>query len=135
MSAASAPSQTAMKRLAGALSFVCLVLFLLAVEQKQTVAAWESLRAGAGPIARGVADWAGRLPSGAADGLEGLKTAVAGEDRPIAHGDTIYLTAADKDGNVGNVSNGIAPKRKSGDIAFWHEVDAGYAGRQPIEFF
>lgn len=22
-----------------------------------------------------------------------------------------------------------------GDIAFWHEVDAGYAGRQPIEFF
>ncbi len=22
-----------------------------------------------------------------------------------------------------------------GDIAYWHEVDAGYAGRQPIEFF
>jgi hypothetical protein len=22
-----------------------------------------------------------------------------------------------------------------GDIAFWHEVDAGYAGRQPIETF
>jgi hypothetical protein len=22
-----------------------------------------------------------------------------------------------------------------GDIAFWHEVDDGYAGRQPIEFF
>jgi hypothetical protein len=22
-----------------------------------------------------------------------------------------------------------------GDIAFWHEVDAGYAGRQPIELF
>ena len=22
-----------------------------------------------------------------------------------------------------------------GDIAFWHEVDAGYAGRQPIEDF
>ena len=22
-----------------------------------------------------------------------------------------------------------------GDIAFWHEVDAGYAGRQPIESF
>jgi hypothetical protein len=22
-----------------------------------------------------------------------------------------------------------------GDIAFWHEVDAGYAGRQPIQTF
>ena len=22
-----------------------------------------------------------------------------------------------------------------GDIAFWHEVEAGYAGRQPIEIF
>jgi hypothetical protein len=22
-----------------------------------------------------------------------------------------------------------------GEIAFWHEVDDGYAGRQPIEFF
>ena len=84
MNAATAPSQTAMKRLAGALSFVCLVLFLLAIEQKQTVAAWEGLRAGAGPVLRGVVDWAGRLPSGAADGLDGLKTAVAGEDRPLA---------------------------------------------------
>lgn len=84
MSAATAPSQTAMKRLAGALSFVCLVLFLLAIEQKQTVAAWEGLRAGGGPVARGVADWAGRLPSGVADGVEGLTTAVAGEDRPLA---------------------------------------------------
>ena len=84
MSAAAAPSQTAMKRLAGALSFVCLVLFLLAIEQKQTVAAWEALRAGAGPVARGVADWAGRLPDGAADGLEGLKAAVADEAEPLA---------------------------------------------------
>ena len=83
MNAATAPSQTAMKRLAGALSFVCLVLFLLAIEQKQTVAAWEGLRTGTGPVLRGVADWAGRLPSGAADGLEGLKTAVAGEGRPL----------------------------------------------------
>ena len=84
MSAATAPSQTAMKRLAGALSFVCLVLFLLAIEQKQTVAAWEGLRAGAGPVARGVADWAGRLPDGAADGLRGLKTAVADKAEPLA---------------------------------------------------
>lgn len=84
MSADAARSQTAMKRLAGALSLVCLVLFLLAIEQKQTVAAWEGLRDGTGPAVRGVADWVGRLPDGAADGIEGLKTAVAGEDRPLA---------------------------------------------------
>ena len=84
MSAATARSQTAMKRLAGALTFVCLVLFLLAIEQKQTVAAWDVLRDEAGPAARRIADWAGRLPSGAADGIEGLRTAVAGADRPLA---------------------------------------------------
>jgi hypothetical protein len=84
MSAASAPSQTAMKRLAGALSFVCLVLFLLAIEQKQTVAAWRALSDGIGPAARGVAGWAGGLPDSGADGLEGLKAAVADEARPLA---------------------------------------------------
>lgn len=84
MNAVSAPSQTAMKRLAGGLSFVCLVLFLLAIEQTQTVAVWEGLRAGAGPVARGVADWMRGLPDGAADGLDGLKTAVADEARPLA---------------------------------------------------
>ena len=26
-------------------------------------------------------------------------------------------------------------KYGEGDIAFWHEIDAGYAGRQPIETF
>ena len=26
-------------------------------------------------------------------------------------------------------------KHGEGDIAFWHEVDAGFAGRQPIESF
>jgi hypothetical protein len=26
-------------------------------------------------------------------------------------------------------------KYGEGDIAFWHEVDAGFAGRQPIESF
>lgn len=26
-------------------------------------------------------------------------------------------------------------KYGEGDIAFWHEIDAGYAGRQPIESF
>ena len=92
MSAATARPQTAMKRLAGALAFVCLVLFLLAIEQKQTVAAWETLRDEAGPAARRVADWAGRLPSGAADGLDGLRTAVvSAEPRAAAPGSTAIL--------------------------------------------
>ncbi|MBF0666016.1 MAG: hypothetical protein IR159_10845 [Brevundimonas sp.] len=84
MTAAPARSQTAMKRLAGALSLVCMVLFLLAIEQKHTVAAWQTLRDEAGPAVGRVADWAGRLPSGAADGLEGLKSAVAPEAGPAA---------------------------------------------------
>jgi hypothetical protein len=84
MSAASAQPRIATKRLAGALSFVCLVLFLLAIEQKQTVAAWEGFRDGAGPAVRGVADWARRLPDGAADGLAGLRSAIADEARPLA---------------------------------------------------
>ena len=92
MSAASARPQTAMRRLAGALAFVCLVLFLLAIEQKHTVAAWETLRDEAGPAARRVADWAGRLPSGAAEGLDGLKAAVArAEPRAAAPGSTAIL--------------------------------------------
>ena len=84
MTAATARSQTAMKRLAGALSFVCLVLFLLAIEQRQTVAAWEAVRHEAGPAARRVADWAGRLPTVASDAFEGARAAARGEARPIA---------------------------------------------------
>lgn len=77
MTAATAPSQSAMKRLAGALAFVCMVLFLLAIEQKHAVAAWETVRDEAAPAARRVADWAGGLPSGVAGGVEGLRSAVA----------------------------------------------------------
>lgn len=75
--AATARPQTAMKRLAGALAFVCMVLFLLAIEQKHAVAAWETVRAGAGPAATRVADWAAGLPPRAAEGFEGLRAAVA----------------------------------------------------------
>lgn len=84
MSAATASSQTLMKRLAGGLSFVCLVLFLLAIEQKQTVAAWDALRTGALPAVERVADWAARLPSGASEGLSGLRSAVAASPGPLA---------------------------------------------------
>lgn len=83
MTAVTARNQTAMKRLAGALTFICLVLFLLAIEQRHTVALWEGLRDEAVPAARRLAGWVARLPSGAADGIEGLKAA-AGEPAPIA---------------------------------------------------
>lgn len=79
-----APRQTGMKRLAGALAFVCLVLFLLAIEQKQAVAAWVSIRDEAVPAAGRVADWAGRLSSGEADGLTGLEAALADDANPLA---------------------------------------------------
>ena len=75
--AATAHPQTVLKRLAGALAFVCMVLFLLAIEQKHAVAAWETVRAGAGPAAGRVADWAGDLPPKAAGGFEGLRSAIA----------------------------------------------------------
>lgn len=79
-----APRQTGMKSLAGGLAFVCLVLFLLAIEQKQAVAAWTAIREQAVPAAGRLADWAGRLPSGDADGLTGLKAAHADDANPLA---------------------------------------------------
>lgn len=76
MPAAAAPRQTGLKRLAAALGFLCLVLFLLAIENRPAIEAWRALRDQAAPAASRVADWAARLPSGTADGLSGLKTAV-----------------------------------------------------------
>lgn len=79
MTADTARSQTAMKRLAGALSLVCLVLFLLAIEQKHAVAVWQALRDGTGPAVRQAADWTGDLPSGVAGRLGDIRTAIAGQ--------------------------------------------------------
>ncbi len=76
------PRQTGMKGLAGTLGLVCMVLFLLAIEQKQAVAAWAAVRDDAAPAAGRVADWAGRLGSGEADGLSGLKAALADDANP-----------------------------------------------------
>ena len=81
MPAAAASRQTGLKRLAAALAFLCLVLFLLAIENKYAIEAWRALRDEAVPAAERVADWAGRLPSGTADGLSGLKTAVTTDPR------------------------------------------------------
>lgn len=77
MTATTARPQTAMKRLAGVLAFVCMVLFLLAIEQRHAVAAWETVRTEAGPAARRVADWAGALPPKAGEAFESFRGAVA----------------------------------------------------------
>lgn len=86
-----APRQTGLRSLAGGLAFLCLVLFLLAIEQKQAVAAWKTLRDEAAPAAGRVADWAGRLASGETEGLTGLKEAIAddGNPRAAASGDAV----------------------------------------------
>lgn len=73
--------RTALKSLAGVLTFVCLVLFLLAIEQKQAVAAWHAVRDDAAPAVGRVFHWAA---DGAADGLSGLKTAAVGTGGPAA---------------------------------------------------
>lgn len=72
-------SNRGLKGLAGVLGFVCLVLFLLAIEQKQVVNAWATMRDQAAPAAGRVFGWA---VEGAKDGLDGLKTAAAGNDGP-----------------------------------------------------
>ena len=38
---------------------------------------------------------------------------------------TFNISYADKDGNVEYIFNGIAPKRKSGDVAFWRGLVPG----------
>lgn len=80
---AAASRQTGLKRLAVALAFLCLVLFLLAIENRQATEAWRALRDEAAPAAGRVADWAARLPSGEAGGLSGLKTAVTTDPRLV----------------------------------------------------
>jgi len=47
----------------------------------------------------------------------GSGSAAPGEDRPIAHGDTIYLTAADKDGNVVSLIQSIYESFGAGIVA------------------
>ncbi len=89
MPAATLPRQTGLKRLAGGLAFLCLVLFLLAVENRQAVEAWRALRDEAAPAAGRIAAWAGRLPSGTAGGLSGLKTAVVADPRTADPGDGV----------------------------------------------
>jgi hypothetical protein len=69
-----------LKRLAGGLAVLCLVLFLLAIEQKHAVAVWETLRDEGVPAARRLTDETRRWASGETDSLEAFAAAVAEED-------------------------------------------------------
>jgi len=82
-----APRQTGLKGLAGGLALLCLVLFLMAIEQRHAVAAWQTIRNEAIPAAGRLGDWAGRMMSAEREGLEGLKglqAALAAPDAPLA---------------------------------------------------
>ena len=70
-----------LKGLAGVLTFVCTVLFLLAIEQKQAVEAWATIRDGAIPAVQRISAW---VVDGASNGVSGLKRAAQGDDRPLA---------------------------------------------------
>jgi hypothetical protein len=90
-----APRQTGLRSLVGALAFLCLVLFLLAIEQKQAVAAWETIRDDAVPVVGRIADWAGRLVSGEGDGITGLKAAIADDGNPLVAASTDTVLAGE----------------------------------------
>lgn len=118
-----APHQTGMKRLAGGLAFLCLVLFLLAIEQKQAVEAWRLFREDAIPAAGRMIDWAVQGLSGEAADVDSLKRAVVGNHTPLAAVETdAVLTGefapadpATRD-TVGSVSFlGAAVRFESGD--------------------
>jgi hypothetical protein len=49
--------QKALKRLAVALACLCLVLFLLAIEQRQAVAVWQAIRSGTATVAGQASAW------------------------------------------------------------------------------
>lgn len=82
-----APRRSGLKGLAGGLAVLCLVLFLMAIEQRHAVAAWQTVRDEAIPAAGRISDWAGGLMSGEAKGLsdlDGLRAALAAPDAPLA---------------------------------------------------
>lgn len=111
MTAATARPQTAMKRLAGMLAFVCMVLFLLAIEQKHAVAAWETVRTGAGPAAGRLADWAGGLPPKAAEAFGDLRSAVVRQTAAWTESGTAKAGSSEAKAEVsaGEAGSAVAP--------------------------
>lgn len=99
------PRQRGLKSLAGVLGFVALVLFLLAIEQRQAVAVWAALRDEAAPAAgrlfeqlQAAARGDGRAPPAAQP--EPPAEAAAPGDRPLA-GEFVPADAATRDSTGG----------------------------------
>jgi hypothetical protein len=91
----STPRRTGLKGLAAGLGLLCLVLLLLGVEQKHAVAAWQTIRHDVAPAAGRLVDWAGRLASGEADGLSGLKAALTDGGNPAVAASTDAVLAGE----------------------------------------
>ncbi len=89
------PRQTGMKGLAGGLAFVCLTLFLLAIEQKHAVGAWGALRDEAAPAVGRLADWAGRTASGEGDGMAKFEAALVDDGNPLVAARTDAVLAGE----------------------------------------
>lgn len=74
MTAAHYPSQGSSARwlmpLNAVLAVVCLVLFLLAIEQRQAVQAWHAVRDGAAPAVQRAGDWLGDRTSDLREALD-----------------------------------------------------------------
>jgi hypothetical protein len=88
MSAAARSSdQTALKRLAAALAFVCLVLLTLAVDSRQAGEVWAGLQDVARPVAGRLWGWSREALSGRGEGLSGLKQAWRGDGSDILAAD------------------------------------------------
>lgn len=87
-----APRNRGMTRFATGLGFVCLVLFLLAIEQRQAVAAWDAIE---GEVAPAVGDFAGRAIGGGLAGLSGLQDVARLEGAALAADNSDQLLAGE----------------------------------------
>jgi len=77
--AARSPSQTLLKRLAGALAVLCLALLILAVDQRLAADAWRAARDAVAPVAPRLWDWAHSLTDARRAPLADLEDAWRGE--------------------------------------------------------
>jgi hypothetical protein len=81
MTAAHYPSQGSSARwlmpLNAVLAVVCLVLFLLAIEQRQAVGAWHAVRDGAAPAMQQASDWLGDRTTDVREVLDATPPVVA----------------------------------------------------------
>ena len=134
-SRAGRPRRGALKGLATVLGFVCLALFLLAIEQRQAVAAWEAVRYGAAPALARAGSW---IADGATHRLDGLRSAVDAEAPLAAASEDAVLAGAfgpadeATRGSVGGVAFAAAEIRfDSGETLYTRPLRIA-AAREPF---